>query len=109
MSKINDNGETIESTFPINLKLINQYQRKEPSLMAKYKYGTYQNVYFRGVSYIDLNLITREDKIVIPSILQGYILHRYHTYLLHPGMDRTYAVVCQHFYWPDISDASVRK
>ena len=42
------------------------------------------------------------DKIVIPSILQSYVLHCYHMYLLHPGMEITEAIICQHLYWPDI-------
>ena len=43
-----------------------------------------------------------EYKTVIPEIIQSYILHWYHTYLLHPGMDRTEAMICQHFYWTGI-------
>ena len=61
--------------------------------MAKYKDGTYHTGYFLGGSNIDLNLITCKDKIVIPKILQNYVLHWYHAYLLHPGMDRTEAMI----------------
>ena len=43
-----------------------KYQRTEPSLMAKYKYGTYNKGYFSGGINIDLNFITRGDNIVIP-------------------------------------------
>ena len=39
---------------------------------------------------------------MIPSKLQCYVLHWYRTYLLHPGMDRTEVMICQHLYWPDI-------
>ena len=74
-------------------------------MKTKYKDGTYHKGYFRGVSNIDLKLITCKDKIVIPSKLQSYVLHWYHKYLLHTGMDRTEAMICQHFYWPDIRDA----
>ena len=35
---------------------------------------------------------------VIPSILQSYVLHWYHTYLVHIGMDRTEANIFQHLY-----------
>ena len=38
MSEINDIEELLEGVFPINLKLINQYQRKYPSLMNKCKH-----------------------------------------------------------------------
>ena len=105
MSEINDIKEIPEVPLPINLKLMQKYQRLEPSIIAKYKTGTYQKGYFCGGSNIDLNLITCKNNIVITKILQSYVLHWYHTYLLHPGMDRTEAMICQHFYWPDIIDS----
>ena len=43
--------------------------------------------------------------IVIPSKIQSDVLHRYNTYLLHPGMDRTEAMIFQHLYWPRIRPA----
>ena len=49
-----------------------------------------------------------EDNIFIPSILQNYVLHWYHKYLLHPGMDIMEATTFQHLYWPGIRE-SVRK
>ena len=73
--------------------------------MAKYKDGMYHKCSFRGGSNININLITCEDNIVIPKILQSYVLHWSHTYLLHPGMDRTEAMIIQIFYWPRIRDA----
>ena len=108
MPEINDIEEITEGKFPINLKLIQRHQREEPSIKAKYKDGTYHKVYFSGGSNIDLKLITCKDKIVITSILQGYVVNWYHTYLLHPGMDRTEDMIHQHLYWPDIRYA-VRK
>ena len=60
---------------------------------------------FRGGSNIGLKLILCKYKFVIPSKIQSYVLHWYHTYLLHPGMDRTEAMIRQHLYWPKIRDA----
>ena len=108
MSEINDIKEIPEGTFSINLKLIQKYQRSEPSLMDKYKNGAYYKGYFGGVSNSDIKFITCKDNIVIPSKLQIYVLHWYPTYLLHPVLDRTKAMILQHLYWPDIRDA-VRK
>ena len=45
---------------------MNQYQQKDPIVQAKYKYGMCQKGYFYGGSNIYLDLITCEDKIVIP-------------------------------------------
>ena len=66
MSEINDTEEIPEGTFPINLKLIQIYQRLEPSIRAKYKYGRYHKGSFCGGSNIDINLIRCKDNIVIP-------------------------------------------
>ena len=61
--------------------------------MNKYKDGAYHKGYFSVGSNVDLNLIMCEDNIVIPSIIQIYLLHWYRTYLLHPGMNRTEAII----------------
>ena len=98
MSETNDTEELPDGLFPINLKLIQKYQRLEPSILAKYKIGTYQQSPFCGGINIDISLITCKDKIVIPSKIQSYVLHWYHTYLLHPGMDITEAMISHHFY-----------
>ena len=70
--------------------------------MAKYKEVKYQTVSFRGGSNININLITCEGNIFIPSILQIYILHWYHMYLLHTGIDKIEAIIFLHLYWPGI-------
>ena len=33
----------------------------------------------------------------------------YHTYLLHPGLDRTEAMICQYLYWSGIREAVQKK
>ena len=66
MSEINDIEELPEGNFPINLKLIQKYQRSEPIIIDEYKYGTYHKGYFCGGSNIDIKLIRCEDKIIIP-------------------------------------------
>ena len=67
--------------------------------------GTYQKGSFCGGSNIYINLITCEDYIFIVSILQSYVLHWYHMYLLHSGMGRMEVIICQHLYWPGIRKA----
>ena len=66
MSEINDIEVTSEGNFPINLKLIQKYQRTEPSVKDYYKDNTYYKGSFSGNSNTDLKLITCEDKIIIP-------------------------------------------
>ena len=49
----------------------------------------YQKGSFCGGINININLITCEDNIFIPAIFQGFVLNWYHTYLLHPVMDKS--------------------
>ena len=63
MSEINDIIELLEGIF--SLKINDQYQWIDPSLIAKYKTDIYKYDYFFGGSNIYMNLITHENKIVI--------------------------------------------
>ena len=56
-----------------------------------------------------VELITYEGKIVIPQLLQKYVVKWYHTYLLHPGLDRTEAMICQYLYCPGIIKAAQKE
>ena len=46
-----------------------------------------------------------KNKIVIPQKLQKYVMKWYHTYLLHPRLDITEAMIRQHLYWKGIIEA----
>ena len=105
ISEIYDIKELPEYTFRRNIKLIQKFQWTEPSIKDKYKYGTYHKGYFCQGRNIDISLKMCKNNIVILSKLQSYVLHWYHTYLLHPGMDRTEAMIRQHLYCPDIRDS----
>ena len=58
LSEINDTEEFPEGVSPISSKQIDKYQRKTPSLKAKYELGTYQKCSFCGGINIHINLIT---------------------------------------------------
>ena len=68
--------------------------------------GTYHKDSFCEGINDNIILKTRKDKIFKPSKLQIYVLHWYHKYLLHSGMDRTEAMIFQHLYWLDIRNAA---
>ena len=57
--------------FSIILKLNNQYQKNDPSLVARYKKLFTKTGSFRGGRNIDLKFITCEDNIFILLILQS--------------------------------------
>ena len=48
LSEINDTVELSEGIFPINLKLIEQYQQEDPCLLDKYTMDTYPKGSFHG-------------------------------------------------------------
>ena len=64
-----------------------------------------QKDYFSGGSNIYNNLITFKDNIVILPILQNYLLHWYHKYLLYPEMYRIEVMIHQHLYCPVIRNS----
>ena len=49
-------------------------------------------------------LIFKNDKIVVPTIMQKYGVNWYHTYLLHTGTEYTEATIIQHYYWNQLRD-----
>ena len=61
---------------------------KTASLYAKKEYKHSDKAY---------NLITRDDKIVLPSQLQRKATEWYHTHLMHPGETRLELTMRQHF------------
>ena len=66
--------------------------------MDKYHKIIYKTGSFSGGININLNLITCEDEIFTPLILQINVLHWYHAYLFHTGRDRTEVVIYQYLY-----------
>ena len=48
--------------------------------------------------------ICKNDKTVVPTILQKFVVNWYHTYLLHPGKERTEATIRQHYSRPHLRD-----
>ena len=87
VSEINDTEEIPEGTYPIDLKLIQQHQQAEPILTDRYKNGKHHKGSFCGGTNVYIILITCKYKIIIISKIQSYVLHWYHTYILHPRMD----------------------
>ena len=67
------------------------------------KFANYYTKYFCGGGNIFM-LICKNDKIVVPTILQKYVVNWYHTYLLHPVTERTEATISQKYYWPHLRE-----
>ena len=59
-------------------QIVDKYQRKDKELVAKIKCESYYTKYF-CVGGIITQLICRSDKIVMPTILQKYVVNWYNT------------------------------
>ena len=101
MSEIYDTKELPEVTFPLSFKIVDRYQWKDSIVTEKLNSTENKKGSFRGI--LDtIKLVTFKNKIVIPQLLQRYVVKWYHTYILHTGRYRTQAMIHQHFYWPGI-------
>ena len=92
--------------FPLRLKQIEQEQNKDSAVKKLARDPTYTLKAFRGGDKTPkgprLELLVRENKIVIPSALQRRVAQWYHQILCHPGENRTEQTIRQHFYWKDL-------
>ena len=101
MSEFYDIEELTDGTFPLHFKFIDRHHLKYPILMERLNSVEYVKGSFRG-GRNTINFATFNDKIVIPQLLQRYVVKWYHMYLLHKLLDRTEAMIFKHLYWPGI-------
>jgi hypothetical protein len=86
--------------YPLSYKQIAYEQKELPELQQKlrdkptvYKVSEYKH------SDSTFDIVTRNDKIVIPLALQRRATEWYHLYLLHPGETRMELTMGQHYCW----------
>ena len=86
--------------FPLSYKLIAQEQQRDNVLQVRLtstrERDLYQKKTFRH-SDKSYELVTRDDKIVIPKSLERTVTEWYHEHLLHPGEKRLELTLRQHF------------
>ena len=97
MLELYDIEELFEGTFPLYFNLIDLYQQEDPIPTEKLKCAEYSTGSFRGCRST-IKFVTHKYKIVIPRLIQKYVVKWYHAYLLYPGMDCTEAMILQHLY-----------
>ena len=85
IEQIMASSENISEKFPMSPCLIAKSQKKDKALMNKAKDSKHDY----GTKTVEgFELITYQNKIVVPKILQGRIIAWYHEYLVHPGSTR---------------------
>ena len=90
--------------FPLNFKAIYQHQQQDETLQLDIKKRPAQYILhsFRGGGKVQKLICNKEKKIIIPKVLQNRIVQWYHTYLSHPGINRTEQTIRQHFTWTNL-------
>ena len=87
-------------TFPLAYDTIAEAQQEDETLQDIV--DEHPDHYERRIIQQNL-LIFRDNKIVVPQVLQSYLIDWYHSTLLHPGIDRLKASIKQHFTWKNLS------
>lgn len=88
-----------ETEYPLAYTDIRDAQQQDEELLERYsRRDAYTKTTFT-CSDKDIELITRENRIVLPKSLQKKAVKWYHDTLLHPGESRTEATIAQHYYW----------
>jgi transposase InsO family protein len=98
-----------EYTVPVNLKEIYEAQLKDPTIQRLLqqaperlgrifdntgeKTGPHQ-------AYTIIDPILKEARILVPQEHRKRLIHWYHHILLHPGEERLYNTIHQHYTWP---------
>jgi transposase InsO family protein len=57
-----------------------------------------------GGGGITRELICKNAKIVLPTLLQKHVMNWYHAILCHPGMNWTEETILQHLWWPKMRE-----
>jgi len=94
-----------QADYPLDYSLISRAQQKDKKLMkirdkAESPYETHT---FLSAGK-PIPVICCKGKMVIPSSLQQRVIEWYHTYLSHPGINRTEETIGQHLWWPKMRD-----
>ena len=85
--------------YPLTFSKILEEQERDNDLQAKLQQSeVYQKKTFQH-SDKSYDLITRDDKIVLPQSLQQMATEWYHLHLLHPGETRMELTLGQHYCW----------
>ena len=90
-----------EDALPVTYKTIFKHQQQDKLLLKEATTSNYEIKSFHGAGNIR-KLITKQDKIVIPSTLQKRLVEWYHNQLCHPGETRTELTISQHFTWKNM-------
>ena len=94
--------DDMPKAFPIAYARLAHEQAKDQALQAAFANSDlYRKETFHHADKTH-ELITRDGKIVVPTVLQKETVEWYHTTCIHPGETRTELTIGQHFYWTNM-------
>ena len=94
-----DDTPEFAEDYPISYAQIEYEQKRDNALMDAYVNSALYDKEVRKHSDKSYELITRNEKIVVPAVLQSKTVEWYHHTLMHPGEKRLELTIGQHFYW----------
>ena len=94
--------QTEVNEYPLSYKLLMTHQQKDKKLLSKISDPAYALKEYRAAGKTR-TLITNNNKICVPDLLQEPLVNWYHEQLCHPGMTRTELTVRQHFTWDGLT------
>ena len=95
-----DEDHDFPTEYPLTYRQIAYEQARDDKLQARLK-SKDEKKYYKKKTYTwsdkSYDLITRDDKIVIPASLERPAVEWYHEHLLHPGSTRLELTLRQHY------------
>lgn len=86
--------EPCDDDFPLAFERIQSEQLRDEQLQQRLRDGQVETK-----QHGEFKIIYSTNRIVIPPALQHHVTNWYHEQLKHPGMNRTYLTIRQHFTW----------
>ena len=87
--------------FPLRYDVIHKVQQKDKTLVRRIDESNDLTLRpFVGGGTVSNLICDKEGKIIVPQPLQNRVLTWYHSRLVHPGRDRLFESIFQHFDWP---------
>jgi transposase InsO family protein len=97
--------ERKDEDYPLSYKDIGKAQSTDKAILKEiHKSQSRYNILPFTAAGKEVEIICRDNKIVVPKALQQRTVNWYHHFLGHPGINRTEETIAQHLYWPKMRD-----
>jgi hypothetical protein len=89
-----------DDAYPLRFVNIQKQQLKDENLCKKL--GLSLSDFHGGRKSMFQLYVNKDKKIFLPKSLAKKCVDWYHTYLLHPGFERTKATIAETYWWPEM-------